>query len=195
MSHRVGALEPRPAGPRPLEGRLVVLGVTGSIAAYKAAELARALIAAGAEVQVVMTQSASHFLGPLTLETLTRRRCSSTRWSCCADSRIGHIVAADTADLVVVAPATARWLAAMATGLADDVVTAICLATRGAGRGRTGHGRRDVVASGHPRQRRRGCAASATRSSSPTSGPLASGAEGRGGSRRRPGSSSRGERP
>ena len=65
---------PEGRGPGPLEGRLVVLGVTGSIAAYKAAELARALVAAGAEVQVAMTHSASQFLGPLTLETLTHRK-------------------------------------------------------------------------------------------------------------------------
>jgi phosphopantothenoylcysteine decarboxylase/phosphopantothenate--cysteine ligase len=106
-----------------------VLGVTGSIAAYKAAELARALIAVGAEVQPAMTLSASRFLGPLTLETLTRHRVQLDPLELLEDERIGHIVAADTADLIVVAPATARWLAAMATGLADDVVTAICLAS------------------------------------------------------------------
>jgi phosphopantothenoylcysteine decarboxylase / phosphopantothenate---cysteine ligase len=123
---------PRPSGdggPRPLEGRLVVLGVTGSIAAYKAAELARALVAAGAEVQAAMTHSAAQFLGALTLETLTRRKVQLDALELLPDSRIGHIVAADTADLVIVAPATARWMAAMAAGLADDVVTAICLST------------------------------------------------------------------
>ncbi|MFI5254151.1 MAG: bifunctional phosphopantothenoylcysteine decarboxylase/phosphopantothenate--cysteine ligase CoaBC [Candidatus Limnocylindrales bacterium] len=114
---------------RPLEGRLIVLGVSGSIAAYKAAELARALIAAGAEVQAAMTHSAAQFLGPLTLETLTRRRVQLDPLELLDDSRIGHIVAADTADAILVAPATARWMAAMANGLADDVVTAICLAT------------------------------------------------------------------
>ena len=62
------------SGPvRPLDGRLVLLGVTGSIAAYKAAELVRRLMAAGAEVQVMMTRSATQFIGPLTLETLSRR--------------------------------------------------------------------------------------------------------------------------
>jgi phosphopantothenoylcysteine decarboxylase/phosphopantothenate--cysteine ligase len=132
MSMASDAQAPRPradGGQRPLEGRLVVLGVTGSIAAYKAAELARALIAAGAEVQAAMTRSAAQFLGPLTLETLTRRAVQLDPLELLPDSRIGHIVAADTADLIVVAPATARWLAAMAAGLADDVVTAICLAT------------------------------------------------------------------
>ena len=114
---------------RPLAGRLVVLGVTGSIAAYKAAELARALIAAGAEVQAAMTHSAAQFLGPLTLETLTRRRVMRDPLELLPDERIGHVVAADAADVIVVAPATARWLGAMANGLADDVVTATCLAS------------------------------------------------------------------
>lgn len=114
----------------PLEGRLIVLGVTGSIAAYKAAELTRALQAAGAEVQVLMTRSAAQFVGELTFETLTRRRVMLDPLELLPDRRIGHIVAADTADAIVVAPATARWLAAMASGLADDVVTATCLASK-----------------------------------------------------------------
>ena len=164
---------------RPLEGRLVVLGVTGSIAAYKAAELARALIAAGAEVQAAMTHSAAQFLGPSTLETLTRRKVQLDPLELLPDSRIGHIVAADTADLVIVAPATARWMAAMAAGLADDVVTAICLATAA----------RVVVAPAmdgdmwsHPATRAN---ADTLRSYGyvivePEEGPLASGAEGRG---------------
>jgi phosphopantothenoylcysteine decarboxylase/phosphopantothenate--cysteine ligase len=115
---------------QPLQGRLVVLGVTGSIAAYKAAELTRSLQAAGAEVQVLMTRSAAQFVGELTFETLTRRRVMLDPLELLPDRRIGHIVAADTADVIVVAPATARWLAAMASGLADDVVTATCLASK-----------------------------------------------------------------
>ena len=112
-----------------LEGRLVLLGVTGSIAAYKSAELARALTAAGADVQPLMTHSAQAFLGPLTLQTLTRRRPMTDPLELLPDQRIAHIVAADSADLILVAPATARWLAAMAAGLADDVITATCLAS------------------------------------------------------------------
>lgn len=112
-----------------LDGRMVVLGVTGSIAAYKSAELARALIAEGAEVQTQMTHSAQAFLGPLTLRTLTRRQPMTNPLELLPDQRISHIVAADSADVIVVAPATARWMAAMAAGLADDVVTATCLAT------------------------------------------------------------------
>ena len=114
---------------RPLAGRLILLGVTGSIAAYKAAELVRLLIAAGADVQVLMTHSAAQFIGPLTLETLSRRRVMLDPLELLPDRRIGHIVAADSADAILVAPATARWLGAMANGLADDVITATCLAT------------------------------------------------------------------
>jgi phosphopantothenoylcysteine decarboxylase/phosphopantothenate--cysteine ligase len=117
-------------GNRPLDGRLIVLGITGSIAAYKGAELVRALSAAGAEVQVEMTHSATQFIGPLTLETLSRRPAMLDPLELLPDRRISHIVAADSADAIVVAPATARWMAAMAAGLADDVVTATCLATR-----------------------------------------------------------------
>jgi phosphopantothenoylcysteine decarboxylase/phosphopantothenate--cysteine ligase len=118
-----------PAIAQPLEGRLILLGVTGSIAAYKAAELVRALAAAGAEVQVLMTHTAGEFIGHLTLETLSRRRVMLDPRELLPDRRIGHIVAADAADAILVAPATARWMAAMANGLADDVITATCLAT------------------------------------------------------------------
>jgi phosphopantothenoylcysteine decarboxylase/phosphopantothenate--cysteine ligase len=113
----------------PLEGRLILLGVTGSIAAYKAAELVRRLIDAGADVQVLMTQAATQFIGPLTLGTLSRRRVLLDPLELLPDQRIGHIVAADSADAILVAPATARWLSAMANGLADDVITVTCLAS------------------------------------------------------------------
>ena len=114
---------------RRLDGRLVVLGVTGSIAAYKAAELARRLIDEGADVQVMLSRSGREFVGALTFETLTRRTVMSDPLELLPDGRIGHIVAADSADVIVVAPATARWIAAMAAGLADDVITATCLAS------------------------------------------------------------------
>ena len=114
---------------QPLDGRLIVLGVTGSIAAYKAAELVRLLRTAGAEVQVQMSRTATTFLGPLTLETLSGRPVMLDPLELLPDRRIGHIVAADSADAILVAPATARWLGAMANGLADDVITATCLAS------------------------------------------------------------------
>ena len=113
----------------PLRGRLVLLGVTGSIAAYKSAELCRALTGAGADVQTLLSRSASTFIGALTLETLTRRRPMTDPLELLPDQRIAHIVAADSADAILVAPATARWLGAMAAGLADDVITATCLAS------------------------------------------------------------------
>ena len=114
---------------RPLDGRLILLGVTGSIAAYKSAELLRELVRAGAEVQVMMSEAATHFIGPLTLEALSGRTVMLDPLELQSDSRIGHIVAADTADAILVAPATARWLAAMAAGLANDIITATCLAS------------------------------------------------------------------
>jgi phosphopantothenoylcysteine decarboxylase / phosphopantothenate---cysteine ligase len=114
---------------RPLDGRLVLLGITGSIAAYKGAELLRELTRAGAEVQVLMTEAATHFIGPLTLEALSGRPVMLDPLELQSDSRIGHIVAADSADAILVAPATARWLGAMAGGLANDVITATCLAS------------------------------------------------------------------
>jgi phosphopantothenoylcysteine decarboxylase / phosphopantothenate---cysteine ligase len=112
-----------------LSGRLVALGVTGSIAAYKAVELLRLLQAEGADVVVLLSPAASRFVGPLTFEALSRHPVELDLLSLLPDGRIGHIVVADTADAVVVAPATAHWLGAMANGLAGDTVTAAVLAT------------------------------------------------------------------
>ena len=114
---------------RRLEGRLIALGVTGSIAAYKAVELLRLLQAEGADVVVLLSQSATRFVAPLTFEALSRHPVESDVLALLPDGRIGHIVVADSADAIVVAPATAHWLASMATGLAGDVITASCLAT------------------------------------------------------------------
>lgn len=122
--------EPRTSPtPRRLEGRLVALGVTGSIAAYKAVELLRLLTAEGADVVVVLTWSASRFVGPLTFATLSRHPVETDVLGLLPDERIGHIVVADAADAIVVAPATAHWMAAMASGLAGDALTATCLAS------------------------------------------------------------------
>jgi phosphopantothenoylcysteine decarboxylase/phosphopantothenate--cysteine ligase len=112
-----------------LAGRLIGLGVTGSIAAYKAVELLRALAAEGADVVVLLTASASRFVGPLTFAALSRHPVETDVLDLLPDGRIGHIVVADSADAIVVAPATAHWLGAMANGLASDTVTAACLAT------------------------------------------------------------------
>ncbi len=112
-----------------LAGRLVGLGVTGSIAAYKAVELLRLLRAEGADVAVMLTPSAARFVGPLSFAALSRHPVETELLDLLPDGRIGHIVLGDTADVIVVAPATAHWLGAMANGLAGDVVTATCLAT------------------------------------------------------------------
>lgn len=116
-------------GPGRLTGRLVALGVTGSIAAYKAVELLRLLAAEGADVVVLLSVSASRFVGPLSFAALSRHPVETELMELLPDGRIGHIVIADSADAIVVAPATAHWLGAMAGGLAGDVVTAACLAT------------------------------------------------------------------
>ena len=112
-----------------LDGRLIGLGVCGSIAAYKAVELLRRLTAEGADVVVMLTPSATRFVGPLTFQALSRHPVETDVLDLLPDQRIGHIVIADTADAIVVAPATARWLGAMAGGIADDAVLAACLAT------------------------------------------------------------------
>jgi phosphopantothenoylcysteine decarboxylase/phosphopantothenate--cysteine ligase len=112
-----------------LEGRLIGLGVSGSIAAYKAVELLRRLRSEGADVSVMLTPSAARFVGPLSFAALSRHPVETEVLDLLPDGRIGHIVLADSADAVVVAPATAHWLGSMAGGLSGDVVTATCLAT------------------------------------------------------------------
>ncbi|MGK2850464.1 MAG: bifunctional phosphopantothenoylcysteine decarboxylase/phosphopantothenate--cysteine ligase CoaBC [Candidatus Limnocylindrales bacterium] len=117
------------AGSGRLHGRLIGLGVTGSIAAYKAVELLRLLRAEDADVSVMLTPSATKFVGPLTFAALSNHPVETDLMELLPDERIGHIVIADAADAIVVAPATAHWLGAMAHGLAGDVVTATVLAS------------------------------------------------------------------
>jgi len=114
----------------PLEGATVVVAVAGGIAAYKAAELVRLLDKAGARVEVAMTERAQKFIGPMTFQALTRRPVFTDLFSLTEEAEIGHIQLADRADLVIVAPATANTIARLATGQADDAVSAIVLATR-----------------------------------------------------------------
>ena len=113
-----------------LQGRKVVLGVAGGIAAYKAAELVRLLVRAGAQVRVVMTKAATEFIGPLTLQSLSSRPVVQTLFDLHQEATIGHIDLADWAELFVVAPATADVIARLAQGLADDVLTTVALASR-----------------------------------------------------------------
>lgn len=112
-----------------LNGRRILLGVTGSIAAYKAVELLRELTKRGAEVQVVMTEAATKFVAPLTFETLSRQPVLLDMFTLAYGSHIGHIEATARADLFVIAPATARTIARLALGLADDFLSCIYLAS------------------------------------------------------------------
>src|SRR3954449_9912373 len=98
-----GAPEAMPA--TPLAGRRIVLGITGGIAAYKAAELCRLLVRAGATVRVVMTEAATQFLTPLTMQTLSSPPGARTLFAPAEEAQIGHIRLADEADLLIVAPA------------------------------------------------------------------------------------------
>jgi len=113
-----------------LAGKRIVLGVTGGIAAYKAAELCRLFVKAGATVRVVMTEAATRFIAPLTLQTLSGAPVALDLFDAAQEAEIGHIRLADEADLLVVAPATADFIARMAAGMADDLLAAVVLATR-----------------------------------------------------------------
>lgn len=113
-----------------LKDRTIILGVTGSIAAYKAADLTSRLVEYGAEVFPVLTESACRFIQPLTLQTLARNPAASDLWAEEDGWQPGHIEIADRADLLLVAPATANCLANFAHGLAPDLLTSIHLATR-----------------------------------------------------------------
>ncbi len=108
----------------------VLLGITGSIAAYKAAELASLLTKRGCDVTAIMTQDAQEFITPLTLQVLTQNPVVTGLYDEKQSWRPGHIDLADRANLVLIAPATANILAKLAHGLADDPLSAICLATR-----------------------------------------------------------------
>jgi phosphopantothenoylcysteine decarboxylase len=108
----------------------IVLGVTASIAAYKAADIASKLTKQGCDVHVVMTRGATQFITPLTLQTLSRNPVTTDIFDEKADWQPGHIELADNADLLLIAPATADILAKLAHGFADDALTAVALATK-----------------------------------------------------------------
>lgn len=120
----------RPAGQpvgQPLSGREIVLGVSGGIAAYKAAALASLLVQAGAGVTAVLTKNARRFVGPATFAALTSRPVATRTFDQATHPLGGHIELAARADLVVVAPATADFLAKAAVGAADDLLTTLLL--------------------------------------------------------------------
>lgn len=113
-----------------LENRKILLGVTGGIAAYKAAELVRLLIKAGAEVRVVMTPAAREFVQPLTYQALSGHRVYLDLFDAEADSAMDHIELARWCDLMLVAPASADFLGKMCAGYADNLLLTLCLASR-----------------------------------------------------------------
>ncbi|MEK9742966.1 MAG: bifunctional phosphopantothenoylcysteine decarboxylase/phosphopantothenate--cysteine ligase CoaBC [Gammaproteobacteria bacterium] len=112
-----------------LENRHILLGISGGIAAYKAAELTRRLVEAGAEVQVVMTDAAKAFISPLTMQAVSGRPVRDTLLDPAAEAGMGHIELGRWADLVLVAPASADFLAKLAGGMAGDLLSTVCLAT------------------------------------------------------------------
>ncbi len=111
-----------------LKGKRVLLGLTGGIAAYKAAELCRLFIRAGADVQVVMTDAACRFVTPVTMQGLSGKPVFSDMWDGRIPDNMAHIELSRDRELVVVAPATADFLAKVANGLADDLLSTLCLA-------------------------------------------------------------------
>src|SRR5688572_14883393 len=113
-----------------LQGKTVVLGLSGGIACYKGAELVRTLVKEGAAVRVVMTEAAREFVTPLTLQTLSGHPVATSLFDLGQESEIGHIRLADEADVLLVAPATANVIAKLAQGIADDLLTTVALATR-----------------------------------------------------------------
>lgn len=113
-----------------LQGKCVVLGITGGIAAYKMAYAASALRKAGADVHVIMTENATQFITPLTFETLTNNRCITDTFARDFKYDVTHISLAAAADLMLIAPATANVIAKLAHGIADDMLTTVALAAR-----------------------------------------------------------------
>lgn len=113
-----------------LRNKRVLLGICGGIAAYKSADLTRKLVDAGAEVRVVMTRAAQEFITPLTLHSLSGHPVSTDLFESETASSMGHIELARWADLIIIAPATADVIARLAHGLADDLLTTLCLASR-----------------------------------------------------------------
>ncbi len=115
--------------PRPFQGKNIVLGVTGSIACYKAVDLASKLSQAGANVDVIMTESATKFVSPITFRSITHRPVVTDMFDPASELGIHHVAVAERADIVVIAPATADFIAKAANGLADDALGTTILAT------------------------------------------------------------------
>jgi phosphopantothenoylcysteine decarboxylase/phosphopantothenate--cysteine ligase len=113
-----------------LKDKSIVLGVSGGISAYKVVSLCSHLVKAGAEVDVVLTEAAREFVAPLTFQALTHRPVVTEMFALLAETEIGHVSLAKSADLLIIAPATANTIAKLATGLADNMLTTTALATQ-----------------------------------------------------------------
>jgi len=113
-----------------MKGKTIVLGVTGSIAAYKAADLASKYTQAGARVNVIMTKSAVEFITPLAFRTITARPVATSMFDIASEYSVEHVALAEAADIVVIAPATANVIAKIAAGIADDMLSCTVLATK-----------------------------------------------------------------
>src|SRR4249919_989219 len=112
-----------------LAGQRILLGVSGGIAAYKAADLVRRLQDAGAEVRVAMTEGAQQFVSATTFQALSGQPVRTSLWDAAAEAAMGHIELARWASRIVIAPASADLIARLAHGFADDLLTTICLAS------------------------------------------------------------------
>lgn len=111
-----------------LKGKTILLGVTGSIAAYKIAILARMLVKAGAQVHVLMTENAENFINPITFETLTGHKCLIDTFDRNFQYSVEHVALAKQADVVLVAPASGNVIGKIASGIADDMLTTTVMA-------------------------------------------------------------------
>ena len=111
-----------------LQGRHIVLGLSGGVACFKSAQLARELIRAGATVQVVMTEAAQQFITPVTMQALTGRPVVSSQWDARAPANMAHIDLSRQADAILVAPASADFIAQLAQGRAAELLALLCLA-------------------------------------------------------------------
>jgi phosphopantothenoylcysteine decarboxylase/phosphopantothenate--cysteine ligase len=115
--------------PSPIQNKNIVLGVTGSIACYKAADLASKLVQSGALVDTILTEAATEFVSDLTFKSLTHREVYTSLYSQDSNLSINHVALAESADLIIVAPATANTIAKIANGISNDVLTTTILAT------------------------------------------------------------------
>lgn len=113
-----------------LNDKTIVLGISGGIAAYKCCELTRMLVKAGADLHVILTKAASHFVTPLTLQTLSGNPVNQEIFSLIEEKEVGHISLADRADAILVAPATADIIAKVSHGLCDELLPTVICATK-----------------------------------------------------------------